>query len=115
MKDFSLILAVAIEFIGAIIIVAHALRAVILLVRSYSVNQAKLMVANGAITGLDFKLAATLLKTITLMEWRQIGMFAAIYGLRFLLKQAFKREQKYHDLRAGNQSITKGRELLLTI
>jgi hypothetical protein len=40
------------------------------------------MVTHGAITGLDCKLAATLLKTMTLLDGHQIGMFAALYAIR---------------------------------
>ena len=52
------------------------------------------MVTQGAITGLDFKLAATFLKTMTLLDWHQIGMFAALYAIRFMIKQAFRRAQQ---------------------
>ena len=40
------------------------------------------------------KLAATLLKVMTLLDWHQIGMFAAIYAIRFMIKQNFRREQQ---------------------
>jgi len=52
------------------------------------------MVTHGAIAGLDFKLAATLFKMMTRLDWHQIGMFAAIYAIRFMIKQAFRRAQQ---------------------
>jgi uncharacterized membrane protein len=91
---YWLIFAAAIEFAGAIIITFAAVGAIMLLIRQRSIGQAKTHMATGAITGLDFKLAATLLKALTLLSWKSIGMFAAIYAIRFTLKQAFSREQK---------------------
>jgi uncharacterized membrane protein YjfL (UPF0719 family) len=52
------------------------------------------MVTQGAIIGLDVKLAATLLKTMTLLDWHQIGMCAAISAIRFMITQAFRRAQQ---------------------
>ena len=84
-----------IEFLGALILVAHAVCAVGVVLRErQAIDRAKVMVAHGAITGLDFKLAATLLKTMTLLDWHQIGMFAAVYAIRLMVKQAFRREQQ---------------------
>jgi hypothetical protein len=37
---------------------------------------------------------------MTLLAWHQIGMFAALYALRFLLKQAFRHEQQAATQRA---------------
>jgi uncharacterized membrane protein len=95
MRPSWLLIAATIEFLGALIIVAHAVRAVGVMLRErQAIDRAKLLVAQGAITGLDFKLAATLLKTMTLLDWHQIGMFAAIYAIRFMIKQNFHREQQ---------------------
>jgi hypothetical protein len=89
--NFSLFnIATAIEFIGAIIIITAAIKAIFVLLKSRSIEESKICIAAGAITGLDFKLAATLLKMLTLIGWKQIGMFTAIYAIRFVLKKAFK-------------------------
>jgi uncharacterized membrane protein len=94
-------LAALIECVGALIIVAHAMRALGIVLRErQTIDRAKRMIAEGAITGLDCTLAATLLTTMTLLTWHQIGMFAALYALRFLLKQAFRREQQAATPRA---------------
>lgn len=50
---------------------------------------ARLLIAEGVLTALNFKVAATLLKTLELHTWPQIGMFAAIFALRTLLKRFF--------------------------
>jgi hypothetical protein len=31
---------------------------------------------------------------MTLLEWRQIGMVAAMYAIRFMIQQAFRRAQQ---------------------
>src|SRR2546421_6719196 len=80
---------VIIEFIGALLIVAYVVAAIISLLRHGNVAQARLLVADGAITGLSFKLAGTLLKTIELRTWQQILMFSAIFALRTFLKRFF--------------------------
>jgi uncharacterized membrane protein len=90
--NFSL-WAATIEFIGALLIVFYMLRALVTLVRTRNVPLARLIVAEGAITGLSFKLAGTLLKTIELHTWEQILIFVIIFALRTLLKRLFTWEQ----------------------
>ena len=85
--------AVAIEFIGALFIIAYIILAIITLFRTRSIVQARLIVADGAILGLNFKLAGSLLKTIELHTWTQILIFVSIFALRFVLKRIFSWEQ----------------------
>ena len=80
---------VAIEFIGALIIVGYILAALVTLVRTGSIVQARLIAADGAITGLSFKLAGTLLKTLLIHTWSQILIFVIIFALRTILKRLF--------------------------
>src|SRR5436305_13208990 len=82
-----------IEFIGALLIVGYIIAAIISLVHTGNITQARLLAADGAITGLSFKLAGTLLKTIELHTWEQILMFVAIFVLRTVLKQLFTWER----------------------
>ena len=91
--DFTLWASI-IEFIGALIIAAHIVAAIISLLRTGNIAQARLIVADGAITGLSFKLAGTLLKTIELHTLEQILMFAAIFVLRTVLKRLFTWERE---------------------
>jgi uncharacterized membrane protein len=90
--NFSLWIVV-IEFIGALLIVAHILVAIISLLRGKSIAEARLLAADGAIMGLSFKLAGTLLKTIELHTWQQILLFVAIFALRTVLKRIFTWER----------------------
>ncbi|HEX8994668.1 MAG TPA: DUF1622 domain-containing protein [Ktedonobacterales bacterium] len=60
------------------------------------------MIATGAIAGLNLKVAATLLKTLGLHTWSQLGVFAVIFALRILLKQVFAAEGR--DVRAAAEA-----------
>lgn len=82
-----------IEFIGALLIVGYIVAALVVLVRSGDITRARLLVIDGAISGLSFKLAGTLLKTIELQTWQQILMFLAIFALRTILKRVFTWER----------------------
>lgn len=90
--DFTL-WAFIIEFIGGLIIVGYIIASFVTLIRGGSITQARLLAADGAITGLSFKLAGTLLKTIELHTWQQILMFVAIFALRYVLKRLFTWER----------------------
>lgn len=86
--------ASAIEFVGGLLIIGYMLAALITLIRTHEVTRARLIVADGVITGLSFKLAGTLLKTIQLQTWQQILMFVAIFALRYMLKRMFTWERE---------------------
>ncbi len=83
----------AIEFIGALFIIGYIIFALVTLFRTRSIVQARLLVADGAIFALNFKLAGTLLKTIELHTWTQILIFISIFIIRFVLKRIFTWEQ----------------------
>ena len=90
--DFALWAAI-IEFIGALIIIGCVLAALITLLSSRDVGKARLLIADGIICALSFKIAGSLLKTISLHTWQQICMFMAILVLRTILKQVFMWER----------------------
>lgn len=92
MQNIWIDIGTIIEFIGTLIIVIHLIHAIYILIYQSSILHARLLIAKGAIAGLDFKLAATLLKVLALLQWQQIGMFTAIYAIRFIVKKAFARE-----------------------
>lgn len=85
--------ATVIEFTGALLIIGYILVALVTLVRTRDVKQARYLVANGIIAGLGLKLAGTLLKLLHLHTWQQIGMFTALLVLRTVLKRFFVWEQ----------------------
>jgi uncharacterized membrane protein len=83
----------SIEMIGAVIIVGYAVAAVLALLRGRGITESRLLVAQGSLMGLSFKLAATLLKTILIQTWGQILFFAAILAIRIVLKRIFTGEE----------------------
>lgn len=100
-------LAQLIELAGSLLIAGYVVVALWALLRrrAAGIPRARRLVASGAIAGLDFKLAAALLKTLQLHTWSQLGMFAAILALRILLKRVFSAEARgpraANDHRAG--------------
>ncbi|GCF09987.1 hypothetical protein KDI_35510 [Dictyobacter arantiisoli] len=97
--------ASAIEFIGALLIVAYALAALLALLRTRDVTFARLLVTDGVIAGLSFKLAATLLKLVVLQTWQQILMFSVIFILRIALKRLFTWERTRIQLQRDRLSM----------
>ncbi len=91
--------ALAVDLVGSALLAGYALAALAALARGRGVRAARLLVAEGAVAALSFKVAGALLKTIELHSWEQIGMFAAVLALRVLLKRLFAWEGQH--LRAG--------------
>ena len=85
-------LALGIEAVGSLVIVGYLVAAICVLVRTRDKTRTRLLVADGALWGLNFKVAASLLKTISLHTWQQIGLLAAILALRTMLKWIFSWE-----------------------
>lgn len=83
-----------IDLVAALVIVGYVIAAVVKLLYGSPVAQARLIVAEGAILGLSFKVAASLLKTLELHTWEQILMFGTIFALRTILKQVFVWEKQ---------------------
>lgn len=95
-----------IELIGSLMIVRYVILALLLLLRgSRNIEHAQYIVAEGALMGLNFKVAGTLLKTIQLQTWNQIFVFTTILMLRTLLKRLFTWEMKQIQMK---QLFTKG-------
>jgi len=85
-----------IEAVGSLYVVGYVLAAVWALIHGSGPDrlaQARLLIAEGALAGLNFKVAATLLKTLQLQSWNQIGLFVATFALRTVLKRFFTWEQ----------------------
>ena len=95
--------AILIEFGGALIICGYVIKALFELLQGHSLIQARLLVAEGAIVGLSFKLAGTLLKTIELHSWSQILLFCTVLALRTLLKGLFSWEKTRLEVLANSE------------
>jgi Ca2+/Na+ antiporter len=85
---------VLIDLIGALLIVGYVVAGAVALIRGRGVTSARLLAAEGAIWGLSFKVAGSLLKTIELRDWNQIAMFCTVLTLRILLKRLFTWEEQ---------------------
>ena len=82
-----------VELAGALLIVGHCVAALVELLRSRDPVRVRLLVIEGALWGLSLKTASSLLKTIEIQGWTQIGAFAAILALRTVLKRVMTREE----------------------
>lgn len=87
------VLIAVIEFIGSLLLIGYVVAALVALLRRQGIERVRLLVADGALWALDFKVAATLLKTMTLTTWQALAFFVVIFALRTLLKRAFKWER----------------------
>ena len=89
--------AALIEFGGSLVIASACLRGLAALAAGRGTHaaivRARLTVADGVVSALGYKTAATLLKTMELRTWTAIGLFAAILTLRTLIKRVLAREQ----------------------
>lgn len=86
-------LILGIEMLGSLVIINATMRAWLVLMKKQR-ETARLIIAEGAVNGLSFKLGAALLKTLYLHSWSQIGMLVVIVSLRMVLKQLFTWEQR---------------------
>mgnify|MGYP001407051832 CR=1 FL=1 len=86
-------LIAGIEFGGAVIVTVYCCLAGMRALRERQPEVARALVAEGALMGLNFKLAAALLKTLMVVSWTQVGMLAFVLALRTLLKWTFARER----------------------
>ena len=83
-----------IEFGGAVIVTVAVVRAFTALVTGAGIDRARLLVIGGTLGALGFKTAATLLKALEFETWRAVGVFAAIFTLRTVVKRLFLWERR---------------------
>ena len=87
--------AALIEFGGTLVIVAYGAAALLGLVAGRTtVDGARRILAQGALSGLSWKVSAALLKTIELQTFDQIGTAFAILALRHLIKATLAAETR---------------------
>lgn len=83
------------EAVGVLVILATGVRGVIDCLRRS--DDARLRLAQGMAIGLEFKLGSEILRTVVVREFAEIGLVAAIIGLRaaltFLIHWEIKNEQ----------------------
>ncbi|WP_237724811.1 DUF1622 domain-containing protein [Deinococcus alpinitundrae] len=89
--------ALIIEGVGSLALVGYVLAALWALLHGWNETnaaRARLLIADGALTALNFKVGATLLKTLDVQTWHQIALFVALFALRTLLKRFFTWERR---------------------
>lgn len=98
MTDAIRLLARAIEFAGALVVLAGMARAMVAVATgrasNVALNRGRLLLATAVVSALGLMTAATLLKTINLRTWSAIGLFAAILALRTGVKWALAAEAR---------------------
>jgi uncharacterized membrane protein len=82
-------LVLCIDAFGSLIVAASVAKVLWLLLRTRSISLARVTLSQGVLFGLSFKVAATLLTIIVLETWTQIGVFAAVFALRTVLRRVF--------------------------
>ncbi len=87
--EFVRTLASFIETAGALIVVIYCSAAFALVIWHRDRLRAQRLVGEGVLNALSLMLCATLLKTLFLNTWRQIGVFACVFLLRTLLRRVF--------------------------
>ncbi len=97
LADVPDLLIAVIELAGAFLIIGYCVAALVQLVRTGNPARVRLLVIEGALWGLSLKTSASLLKTIEIHTWDQIGAFAAILTLRTILRRVMTWEE--HHLR----------------
>lgn len=88
-----------VELASNLVLFGYVVAALLALLRGRSLLRARLLIADGILFALNLKVVATLLRTMELTTWRQIGLFAAVFILRTGLKRAIAWERQ--ELRQG--------------
>ncbi len=88
-----------IEIAAAVVISFHAGWAFLDILRGRGADRARILIADGVLSGLGFSVAGTLLKAIGLASWSQMGMFAFVFALRTMLKHVFAWERGLIEVR----------------
>lgn len=84
--------AALIETAAGFVLAGYCTVAFCSVVRRRTTEKARGLVADGALTALSFIVCATLLKTLLLTSWQQIGLFACVLSLRTAMKKVFAAE-----------------------
>ncbi|EYB67606.1 hypothetical protein DEIPH_ctg033orf0005 [Deinococcus phoenicis] len=88
-----------VELATNLVLFGYLVAALLTLVRGTGLLRARLLVAEGILFALNLKVVATLLRTMELTTWNQIGLFAAVFVLRTVLKRVVTWERR--ELQSG--------------
>lgn len=88
------VLRLFVELLTNLVLAGYIVSALLSLWRGADLHRARLQVADGVLLALNLKVVATLLRTLELTTWNQIGLFAAVFVLRTGLKRAVVWERR---------------------
>ncbi|GAA5514393.1 hypothetical protein Dcar01_03148 [Deinococcus carri] len=88
------LLRLLVELVTNLVLFGYVAFALLVLVRGGGLRRVRLLVADGILFALNFKVIATLLRTMELTTWNQIGLFAAVFVLRTVLKRVVTWERR---------------------
>ncbi|ABF45496.1 hypothetical protein Dgeo_1199 [Deinococcus geothermalis DSM 11300] len=88
------VLRLFVELVTNVVIFGYVAAAMLVLIRGGGLLHARLQVAEGLLLALNLKVAATLLRTLEITTWNQIGLFVAVFVLRTLLKRVVNHERR---------------------
>lgn len=90
----------SIEILGSAVIVGYCAAGFVVFLMGRDRLRTQMIVANGTLLGMNFKLVGALLKTIELQTWNQLAVFVVIFALKTIVKQVFLR-QNHPNLRSA--------------
>ncbi len=88
-----------VDVAAALVVCYYVAAALWAILRGLGDDVARLKIAQGVLSALDFSVAGSLLKIIALQTWSQIRLFAFV----FLLRTALKRVFAWEELRIQNR------------
>ncbi|WP_272976710.1 DUF1622 domain-containing protein [Deinococcus geothermalis] len=88
------VLRLFVELITNLVLFGYIVAALLALLRGGRMTRARLLIVDGVLFALNFKVVATLLRTLEITTWNQIGLFTAVFVLRTLLKRVVHHERR---------------------
>ena len=95
------------EIIGIFIIVSGALKAFVDYLKGFfcdkCTNEVRHDLGTAMVTGLEFKMAAEILRTVIVRTWEEIAVLGAIIVLREILFFFINKDMKEHNTHHNNE------------
>ncbi|HSF19821.1 MAG TPA: DUF1622 domain-containing protein [Vicinamibacteria bacterium] len=81
--------ALVLQVVAGQLLVAYLIVAIVGLALKRDLDHARRVVCEGILAALGFMVPATVLRTLVVRNWEEIGALAALLGLRIVLKKFF--------------------------
>ncbi len=88
------VLSSLINLAASILIAYSVVKSLALLARGSPIRSARIAVARGVLHALSFLVAVALLNTLQIIDWRSLGLFAVVLGLRTMVKAALTWDER---------------------